>query len=84
MYELYLKLITSFVVKRITIISIKTEAFPEKTRYLKHVQKKANNVLLSRLTVVSREAKKEQSETPKTKRATNYCVYFTRVNVFVI
>ena len=39
---------------------------------------------LSRLTVVSREAKKEQSESPKTKCATNYCVSFTRANVFVI
>ena len=39
---------------------------------------------LSRLTVVRREAKKEQIESPKTKRATNYCVSFTRANVFVI
>ena len=37
-----------------------------------------------RFTVVSREAKKEQSESPKTKRTTNYCVSFTRANVFVI
>ena len=40
--------------------------------------------IISRLTVVSRKAKKEQSELPKTKRATNYCVSFTRANVFVI
>jgi len=39
---------------------------------------------ISRLMVVSREAKKEQSESPKTKRVTNYCVSFTRANVFVI
>jgi len=41
-------------------------------------------LLISRLTVVSREAKKEKSESPKTKLATNYCVSFTRTNVFVI
>ena len=35
-------------------------------------------------TVVSRKAKKQQSESQKTKRATNYCVSFTRANVFVI
>jgi len=38
----------------------------------------------SRLTVVSREAKKGQSDRQKTKRATNNCVSFTRANVFVI
>jgi len=38
---------------------------------------------LSRLMVVSCEAKKEQSESPKTKHATN-CVSFTQANVFVI
>ena len=32
----------------------------------------AKNTTKSRLTVVSREAKKEQSESPKTKHATNY------------
>ena len=40
--------------------------------------------LPSRLTVVSCEAKKEQSKLLKTKRAMNYCVSFTRANVFVI
>ena len=32
--------------------------------------------ILSRLTVVSHKAKKEQSESPKTKRATKYCVFY--------
>ena len=31
----------------------------------------------SRLTVVSREAKKGQSELPKTECVTNYCVFYT-------
>jgi len=39
---------------------------------------------ISRLTVVSREANKGQSDCQKTKRVTNYCVSFTRANVFVI
>jgi len=34
--------------------------------------------------VVSREAKKEQSEWSETKCAANYCVSFTRANVFVM
>jgi len=38
----------------------------------------------SRLTVVSREAKKGQTNRQKTKHATNYCMSFTRANVFVI
>ena len=38
----------------------------------------------SRLMVVSHEAKKKQSKSPKTKRATNYCVSSTRANIFVI
>jgi len=41
-------------------------------------------MLRSRLTVVSRKAKKEQSESPKTKHTTNYCVSFTQANDFVI
>jgi len=40
---------------------------------------------ISRLTVVSREAKKGQSDRQKQNAcATNYCVSFTRANVFVI
>ena len=34
-------------------------------------------IAISRLMVVSREAKKEQSELPKTKCVINYCVSFT-------
>ena len=45
---------------------------------------KKNILSISRLMVVSCEAKKEQSKSPKTKCATNYCVSFTRANVFVI
>ena len=48
----------------------------------KHNSKQLN--LLSRLIVVCREAKKEQSEVPKAKHTTNHCVSFTRANVFVI
>ena len=40
--------------------------------------------LLSRLMVVSHEAKKDQSESPKIQRAANYCVSFTHVNIFII
>ena len=52
--------------------------------YVDGVVDQTLKVIVSRLTVVSRKAKKEQSESPKTKHATNYCVSFTRVNVFVI
>ena len=37
----------------------------------------------SRLTVVSREAKKEQSESPKTKHTTNYCVISERFHIMM-
>ena len=36
---------------------------------------------VSRLTVVNCKAKKEQSESPKTKCAMNYCVSFIRMNI---
>ena len=65
-------LIENLVIKRLIVYVI----------LVKCVKKKYGE--RSRLTVVSREAKKEQSESPKTKRATNYCVSFTRANVFVI
>ena len=43
-----------------------------------------SDVAISRLMVVSHEAKKEHSKLPKTKPTTNYHVFFTRANVFVI
>ena len=39
---------------------------------------------ISRLTVVSRKARKEQSESPKIKCMMNYYVSFTQANVFVL
>jgi len=44
---------------------------------LSNSHKQSPVIDISRLTVVSREAKKGQSDRQKTKRATNYCVSFT-------
>ena len=53
---------------------------------LMYVGKPSNhyNVAKLRLMVVSHDVKKEQSKLPKTKHAMNYCVSFTRTNVFII